>query len=382
MLNGLGIVRFLRFSQCLANSWLMVVALCYGQYAVAEEVATNQVKRKVAAIRHLSEGPRGPFVVIDGGQTKGYVIGTDVCFYDDNGNETTCSIVERSNLHAAGLLIERNRMSLIRVGDRAWFKDGGPVPPKGENDGSADADINQLAKQEEIEPPLLERRWFLNYSFAPGLPVAVNTLKFDAASRASGNGSVWAEGAVQRFSPVGFSTGVHLPRAGTTNLTVFMGYQFLPQSPVLSDYDLTDSSQTVESNVSGHFYRIGTQIGETVWHTESSDWMVGGGLDLHYITHKFSAVLTGGTALAEGSMRHFLIGAPLGTWYELHFGGWALSAGIEATIPMVLFGEKITGEVGYSENTTARKDMNSVSSAINPRKSLGVALRLGIGGKF
>lgn len=381
MLNSLGIVRFFKISLPTRSLGLLPF-VCYMGLVHAAESTPKQVKRKVATIRVLSDGPRGPYVVIDGGQTKGYVIGVDVCFYDDHDNETTCSIVERSNLHAAGILIARNKMSLIREGDRVWFKDGGPVPAKGAMDATADADINSLSKEEQTVPALLDRRWFLDYSFAPLLPLAVNTLKFDATARASGNGSVWAEGVVQRFSPVGLFTGVHLPRAGSNNVTAFFGYQFLPQSPVISNYDLLDASQTVESSVSGHFYRVGMQIGESIRHTETSDWMVGGGLDLHYITHKFSAKLGGETSLAEGSMRHFLIGAPMATWWEQHWGGWALNAGLEVTIPMIMFGEKVAGDIGYSESTTARKDMDSATSAINPRKSLGVALRLGIGGKF
>lgn len=344
--------------------------------------AKGPVKHKVASVRHVGESNRGSFVVIDSGQIRGYVIGLEVCFYDDHGGETTCGTIERSSPRAAGIRIERNRLSLIRIGDRVWNKAWGPVPPKGSIDPNDQNDVNKMLRDEEMIPPVLDRRWFADYSFAPSLPMAVNTLKFDAASRASGNGTVWSAGAVQRLSPVGFVTGVEFPKSGDTMQEVFFGYQFLPQSPVVSDYDLTDGSQTVQSSVTGHFYRIGMQIGQTVIHAETSDLLIAGGIDLSYITHKFSASLSGGSTLASGKMQHYLLSAPISMWWEKHLGKLDFRTGIDVAIPMVLFGQKVTGSVDYNEDTAARKDMTAVTSAIDPRKSLGAAIRIGVGGKF
>lgn len=386
MLKHLGIVQFYKAFTCVALMTLLGAA-AFGPSVFAndqEQVPTKlpTVKRRVGIVRHVGESSRGPFVVIDSGQMRGYNIGVDVCFYDDHDHETTCGTVERSSPKAAGIRIERNLMSLIRVGDRVWFKGAGPVPARGAAETTDQNEINKMLKEEESAPPLLARRWFADYSAAPSLPISVNALKFDAAARASGNGSVWAAGTVQRLSPVGFVSGVQFPKAGTTMQQIFVGYQFLPQSPIVSDYDLTDASQTVESKVTGHFYRLGMQIGESFMHSDSSDWIIAGGIDLGYMTHKFSAILTGGTTLASGNMRHFLISAPISTWWELHMGIWALRTGLDVTIPMLLFGEKSSGSVDYAEETGARKDMTAALSAINTRKSLGVAIRLGIGTSF
>lgn len=386
MLKHLGIVQFYKaFTQVAVTILFATASFSASVFAEDQDsVKTIQphAKLRVAVVRHVGESSRGPFVVIDGGHARGYAIGVDVCFYDDHDHETTCGTVERASPKAAGIRIERNLMSLIRVGDRVWFKGAGALPPRGASETSDQNEINKMLKEEEAEPPLLSRRWFADYSLAPSLPISVNALKFDAAARASGNGTVWSAGAVQRFSPVGFVSGVQFPRSGTTMQQIFVGYQFLPQSPVVSDYDLTDSSQTVTSNVSGHFYRLGIQIGESFMHTDSSDLIIAGGIDLGYMTHKFSAILTSGSSLASGNMRHFLISAPISTWWELHLGVWALRTGLDITIPMLLFGEKATGTIDYSEETGARKDMTAALSAINPRKSLGVALRLGIGTSF
>ena len=86
MLKNLGIVQFYNAFRCaIVLTLVALVSFSAGGFAEDQEQSKAKpagVKRRVGIVRHVGESSRGPFVVIDSGQLRGYVIGVDVCFYD------------------------------------------------------------------------------------------------------------------------------------------------------------------------------------------------------------------------------------------------------------------------------------------------------------
>ncbi|MCX6126175.1 MAG: hypothetical protein NTV34_15695 [Proteobacteria bacterium] len=339
-----------------------------------------------AYVRHVGENERGPYVVIDQGSKSGFVIGLDLCLFDDLGQETGCGVIERTNLTAAGIRLPIGKRNFTAEGNRAWSVTWGPLPvAEGTYAVDDSTDVDKLVSEEELEPEdpsMLQRRVSYQYVAAFLLPVTSNNLQFDAASRASGQGTVWGSGSILKKSLVGLAVNLRLPKPGFWDQGIILGYNFMQATPLKTDYDLTDSSKSVESSVSAHFYRVGWSRGYGIFSSDHFKWMASAGLDGWLVMHRFRADSSDGSSLAAGAIYNGLLTAPLSTWTECDVGGWTWTTGVDIQVPVFMRGGRVSGQVGYNEQTTADKDISAIGRAINPRKSLGVAFKLGIGAKI
>lgn len=365
-----------------------VIGVCFAAVQALAQVEVS--KKQVAVVRHRGKNRQGTYVVLDRGSNRGFVIGAEVCFYTAESQKTGCGMIERSSPRAAGVRLSRDGNGQVVVSQYAWIPAWGefPGPPKARDieDYYKEA-VEQLVDQQQAtvtpaEPPLLSRRLSVSYSPAWILPVTAHTVTFAASARASGVGSVWAQGEPQSRSLVGFTLALKIPRPGRWDDEVSFGYNFLAASPVKKDFDLTDSTQTVTSQLTAHFYRFRWQRGFTVLHTEKSDYLAGAGVDLYAVSHRFRAEHSSEGTLAQGSVLNFLLSAPLSAWGEWQWGGWVCSAGVDVTVPLYMFGRTISGEVAYSEDTIAAKDLGTLVEVMDVKKNVGLSLHVGLGSKF
>lgn len=363
------------------------MALCALFIAEIGLAKAPKVPKKPAVVRHVGGGSRGPYVVIDGGSRRGYVIGADICLYNDLGQETGCGTIEQTNAKAAGIRLAKDKQNAVAEGNRAWSLAWGPLPVlDGYAVEDAEDDVNNLVQEQQDEtpkePPLLRRRISYEYVVMPSLPVSANNLEFDAKARAANTGNVWVSGSELSRSLVGLSVNFRMPKPGAWDHGVSLGYNFMQQVPVSTDFDVTDSSQIVESSVSAHFYHLGYTRGYSLFHRETFDLMLGAGLEAWMVVHKFRADHSDTSSLALGSIYNGLLTLPVSVWTEWAMGGWQITSGIDVQMPLYMKGNRVSGQVGYSEDTAATKDLGSIGEAIAPKKRMGYAIRLGFGGKI
>jgi len=376
--------RAKNFGICALHFAIVFSLLLVSRNITAAETSKDYPKRP-ARVWHVGESPKGPYVVINRGSSQKYVIGTEVCLYDDRSQETGCGVIEQTNSTASGIRLPKDEKHLVVEGNRAWSLTWGPLPqPDGyavNDDSDTSALVEAEAQAVAEEPSLLMRR--ISYQYVAGLvPLTAKTLEFNAAARASGTGSVWRGGSVSQSSYVGFLVDFRLPNPGPWDTGYQIGYSFLHATPVVTDFDLTDASKTVESSVSGHFYRLGWSKGYGIITGDSLRWMVSGGADLWIVSHKFRADSSDGTSLAGGAIYNGLLTLPVSTWTEVESGGWTWSFGLDFQVPIYMKGNRVTGVIGYNENTTAEKDIGSIGEAVDVKKSFGVLLKIGLGAKI
>jgi hypothetical protein len=365
--------------RCL-NVVIVFFAVLLPSFSPAYASKTRRPK-KPALVKHLGDSQLGPYVALSKGNRHGYVIGLDMCLYNDEGQKTGCGIVEESNQYSSGIRLPKDTQTSVTEGNRAWRDAWGPLPlPEGY------AELDDLETVEEQEepalppvPPELARLASFNLASYLSLPVVVNNLKFDASARAANAGTVWTSGDEIKRSLIGFNLDIRIPRPGPWDLGLLLGYSFLPQAPIKSDFDVTDSSQTVLSYVSGHFYRIGANTGYALVQGDSHEWMVSSGLEIWLIQHRFGAAHSDGTTLAQGQIVNALIGLPVSTWWQIYGEKWSFNTGLDVILPLYMGPNRASGVIGYAEATQAAKDISDVQAAINPKKAVGYSIRLGIG---
>jgi hypothetical protein len=101
---------------------------------------------------------------------------------------------------------------------------------------------------------------------------------------------------------------------------------------------------------------------------------------------KFESAKTGSSSekLVSGSLTAHGLEIPLVVAYQLHFGGWMLTAGADMALPIYVGGVKAKGTLSYDENVgSANKSLNSAIEAIHVRRGwFSMALQFGLGAEF
>ncbi len=367
-----------------AFSWVSLTSFA----ETSSQNKTPKIPKNPGIVKHVGDSTRGPYVVIESGTKRGFKLGQDICFYNTEDEETGCGSVEEANPKASGIRLPIGKKHFVAQGQRAWSSLWGPLPSL---DGfvvssSENSDVESLIEaQEEQEPPepsVFIRRISYGYVAALKVPATVHALKFNAQAKASGQGSIWESGDAQNRSLVGFGIYAHLPRPGKWETQVGFSYNFLPQTPVKADYDLTDGSTNVVSSVTGHFYNFHWSRGLSLLHSEQFDVLFHAGLELNFVVHKFSAEHSEGTSFAQGSLYNGLLSIPLSPSMEWHMGGWIGTFALDTTMPITMFGKRISGDIGYDEDSSAEKDLSAVKDAMNVQKNFGYAIRIGLGAKI
>ncbi|MCX6119981.1 MAG: hypothetical protein NT027_20795 [Proteobacteria bacterium] len=347
----------------------------------------TKIPKRAAIVKHIGDSSRGPYAVLESGANRGFTVGIDICFFNMEDEETGCGTIEQSSPKASGVRLPAGKPHAVSEGQRAWAPMWGKVPAfDGSASEGADDEVSDLIEEEQEEnpeiPSVFKHRMSYNYLLGLKLPVTTHGFKFDAAARVSGTGSVWTTDASYTRSLVGFSVIARIPKPGRWDRGYGFAYNFLPQTPVKSDFDLTDGSTWVTTTVSAHFYRFHASTGFSLLKTNSFDLLLDAGFELVAIVHRFSAEYSEGTSFAQGTLINGMLMLPFGPIAEWKIGGWILNFSTDFYLPVYMKGNKVSGIVGYDEETPADKDLNSIKDAIAPKKTFGYGVRLGLGGEF
>lgn len=346
-----------------------------------------------AKVLQLRKNRRGPYLIFNQGSATGFVVGRDVCFYDDGNQRLGCGTIIRTKPRAAAVYLTEEGASKLKVGDFVWPEDLGTlkIQPKIIDDQSAsETDALALLQEEDppelILPPLLSRRLQLHVSPTYALPVWLNDLRFNAGARAAGAGDIWEPGDTIKGSVVGFGARYFWPQFGRGDTSLDFTYHFVPQRPVKDDFDVTNASVAVLSKVWSHHYRLRWMRGATWLHSEQTDLLLYTGVGYDFMQAKFKAEKVGAASatLVEGKIQAHALELPLIVTWQRHFGRWMISAGADGSLPLFLFGVQSDGKLSYDEATAAAdKSFGGAVDAVNVRRGwFALALQFGLGGTF
>ena len=384
------------FKNCIKPSRELVLLLTIASWPVALCGAGVADPQTPAIIAHMGKNKSGPYAVFNQGSKTGFVIGRDVCVYSKENVKLTCSVIVRTKLRAAAIILSEEDRAKIEKGQYVWPSDLGAfaLQPKISDsaaDAKAAADISALSQQEDdppepVLPPVLSRRVQIHLAPTYSLPIWMNDLRFNAGARASGAGEIWESGDTIKGSVVGLGARYHVPLNGNGDSAFDFTYHFVPQNPVKDDFDLTDASTSVQSAVWSHHYRFRWLRGATWRHAESSDLLLYTGFGYDFLTAKFLASKTGGSTseLVNGTITGHGFEIPVVIAWQKFLGGWMLTTGADMALPLGVYGVKTTGKLSYDEETAAAdKSLNGAAEAVNVRRGwFSLALQFGIGAKF
>ncbi len=372
---------------------LVALVLCGGAFrAWAAGVADPA---SAATIVYFGKNKKGPYAVFDQGSNSGFVIGRDVCLYSVERKKIDCTTVVRTKPRAAAIHLKPAIRAKLDVGFFVWPEDlGDPMFPKSEDalaDAKSAADVSSLSLEEDdppepILPPLLVARWQIHLAPTYALPVWMNDLRFDPSARAAGSGKIWDSGDTIKGSVVGFGARYHMPQNGRGDAAVDFTYHFVPQKPVKDDFDLTDTSVAVQSEVWSHHFRFRWLRGATWRHREDSDLLLytGAGYDLVRVKFRSAKIGASTSELVRGEIWGHGLEIPVVVAWQKTMGDWMLTAGADMAMPLGVFGVKMTGKLGYSEDVAdADKSLDSAADAVNVRRGwFSFAAQFGIGRKL
>lgn len=357
---------------------------------LARDISDPTSPAKVLKVR---KNKRGPYVVFDQGSATGFVVGRDVCFYDDVNQRLGCGTVIRTKPRAAGVYVTDESAAKLKSGNVVWPEDLGTpkISPVGTDD-QADSESDALALLQEddppelILPPLLARRLQFHISPTYALPVWLNDLRFNAGARAAGSGDIWVPGDTIKGSVVGFGARYFWPQYGRGDMSLDFTYHFVPQRPVKDDFDVTNASVAVLSKVWSHHYRLRWMRGATWLHGDQTDLLLYTGFGYDFMRAKFKSEKVGAIsgALVEGSIQAHALELPLIVTWQRHFGSWMISVGADGSLPLFLFGVDSDGKLSYDEATAAAdKSFGGAVEAVNVRRGwFALALQFGLGAVF
>jgi hypothetical protein len=400
-----GVVLSTALSMLLSAAFLLFVSAACPDFASADEgnpAPGVHTPKHPAHVVHVKHKKNGPYVVVDQGSSTGFVIGRDVCFYDENQVKQACASIVRTKQRAAAVVVGKADFAKMSIGLLAWPEDLGPLPasaPVAEEKKAAEvaeekkatSDAADLQTQEDdppepILPPLLSSRaqWHVSPTFA--LPIWMNDLRFNSSARITGTGKIWESGDTIKGSAVGFGIRYYMPQNGRGDSAIDFTYQFIPQRPVKDDFDTTDGGTLVQSGVLSHQYRFRWFRGATWRHDDTSDLLLYTGLGYDFIKTKFNASKVGGSSaeLVSGVITGHGFEIPLVVEWQQFIGGWMLTTGLDMGLPIGVFGVKSTGTVSYDEDvSSADKSFKGAVQAVNVRRGwFTLAMQVGIGAKF
>ena len=362
----------------------------FGQAAWASGVVNPAAPARIV---HSNTNKRGFYAVFNQGSNTGYVIGREVCLYAPTRARILCSTIIRAKPRAAAIQLTQDDRGRVKNGFFVWPEDlGEPVITDDsltrQEPGTA-ADVKELSMQEEddppepVLPPVLVNRWELYIAPSYALPVWMNDLRFNAGARASGTGKIWESGDTIKGSFVGIGGRYHKALAGNGDSALDLTYHFIPQKPVSDDFDLTDGSVAIQSQVWAHQARVRWLRGATWRHKDESDLLLYTGIGYDLLYAKFKSVKTGAATdeLVSGATSAHSFEIPVVVSYEVGWGAWRLSSGLDLALPLGVYGRKTTGKLSYSDDTAdADKSLGAVEKAINIRRGwFAASLHCGIG---
>ncbi len=346
-----------------------------------------------AKVLQVRKNKRGPYVVFDQGSATGFVVGRDVCFYDDVNQMLGCGTIIRTKPRAAGVYLTEESAARLKAGNFVWPEDLGTpkIQPNATDDrGNSESDALALLQEDDppelILPPLLARRLQFHISPTYALPIWLNDLRFNAGARAAGSGDIWVPGDTIKGSVVGFGARYFWPQYGRGDMSLDFTYHFVPQRPVKDDFEVTNASVAVLSKVWSHHYRLRWMRGATWLHGDQSDLLLYTGFGYDFMRAKFKSEKVGALSatLVEGSIQAHALELPLIVTWQRHFGSWMISAGADGSLPLFLFGIDSDGKLSYDEATAAAdKSFGGAVEAVNVRRGwFALALQFGIGATF
>ncbi len=348
-----------------------------------------------ATIVYFGKNKLGPYGVFDQGSNNGFVIGRDVCIYSDTREKVFCAAIVRTKPRAAAIHFKPRIRAKLRIGFFVWPRDlGDPVFPKAEDavaDAKSAADVSSISMEEDdppepILPPVLSSRWQIHLAPTYALPIWMNDLRFNPSARASGSGKIWDSGDTIKGSVVGFGARYHMPQNGRGDMAIDFTYHFVPQKPVKDDFDFTDTSVAVRSEVWSHHFRFRWLRGATWRHRDDSDLLLYTGVGYDLLRVKFRASKTGASSseLVSGQIIGHGLEIPVVVAWQKSLGDWMLTTGADMALPLGVFGEKLTGKLSYADDVAdADKSLNGAAEAVNVRRGwFSFAAQFGIGRKF
>jgi hypothetical protein len=381
----------------LTLTWCLGIGMA-GFVLVVPEVRASGVATptSVARVRHLGKSKKaGHFIVFDQGSDTGFVIGRDVCFYDGELRKLACAGIMRTRPKAAAVNLEPEDQQRVEKGAYVWPEDLGPltrfvVERSVASSSEPSKDMDSLSQDEDIPepllPPVLKTRTQVHVAPTLSLPIWMTELRFSAGARAAGTGDLWTSGDTIRGSVVGFGLRHHIPQHGDGDWAIDLTYHFVPQRPVRDDFDLTDSTVSVESSVLAHHYRLRWLRGATWYHRDNRDLLLYTGVGYDLMMAKFDVQYVGSRTgkLIDGNISAHALEIPLVIAYQHHWGSFMLTAGADMAIPLIVGGVKPRGTLHYDEDVgNADKSLGSAFDSINVRRGwFSVALQLGLGAAF
>jgi hypothetical protein len=372
----------------LSKFWVLAVLV-----ASCEAFATGVADPKgPARVVHSNTNKIGFYAVFNQGANTGFVIGREICVYSVDRSKVLCSTIVRSKPTASAIQLTAEDKERIKKGYFGWPQDlGEPVISDDDlnrNVGKISRDAKELSQQEDdppepVLPPMLQNRWDVHLSPTYALPIWMNDLRFNAGARASGKGKIWESGDTIKGSAIGMGARIHQALAGRGDSAFDLTYHFVPQKPVRDDFDLTDGSVYVQSEVWSHQLRFRWLRGATWKHTDDSDLLMytGFGYDFLYAKFKSSKVGSSNDELVSGRTLAHGFEIPVVMEYESTYGAWRWSVGMDLALPLGVYGKKMTAKLSYADDTAdADKSLGAVEKALNIRRGwFSAALHCGIG---
>jgi hypothetical protein len=350
--------------------------------ADCEASKAKRIPKKPGIVRFVGESPKGPFAVVDYGKQSGYEKGLEICFFTPDGEKTGCGVVEEATPRAAGVRFKVGETISVTPGQRAWAGSWGPLPAmEGYSDNAdlAEEESEDLKETMIEEPSLLKRVATFELSPYFRLPLSHNGFSFDPAIKTSGQGSVWKKEPAKTLGLLSFDAAFRSPSPGARDRVYRLGYTFVPQIRTSADFSLGSSDPSVQSWVVAHHYRAGVQWGFGFLTSPSFDLLVSGGGELWLSQYKFGADASEGTTLAQGSMVVPTLMAPIDVQARMIGKTWMFQSGIKLALPLWSGSPRVSGVSNLGALTTAAHDVTDIRDAIEVKKTLGVALTIGVG---
>lgn len=379
-------------AKCQTGRAVFVAMLLIGICPAASFAGDISDPTSAARVLQMRRNRLGPYLVFDQGSATGFVVGREVCFYDDVTQRLGCGTIIRTKPRAAAVYLTEEIASKVKAGNFVWPEElGAPkIQPKVADDQASQSDALALLQEDDppelILPPLLSKRLQIHLSPTYALPIWLNDLRFNAGARAAGSGNIWEPGDTIKGSVVGFGARYFWPQYGRGDMSVDFTYHFVPQRPVKDDFEVTNASVAVLSKVWSHHYRLRWMRGATWFHGEQTDLLLYTGFGYDFMRAKFKSEKVGAVSatLVEGSIQAHALELPLIVTWQRHFGRWMISAGADGSLPLFLFGVDSSGKLSYDEATAAAdKSFGGAVEAVNVRRGwFALALQFGLGGTF